>query len=439
MNEGQTDGLPSSLAEITPDDFLPPIGNWLTLGGIVGIGSVGAGVAIASVFTFNTVIKAPAIIRPSGELSVSQSPVQGSVRTIEVSENERVTQGQTIATLDDTQLQTQKRQIQGAIAETEQHIQQLEIQLQQLAWQTSAEQARIDRTVVAAKAELDLARRHYSDRQQTTVAQVQAAQAQLDLAQEELARYQQLADSGAIAQIQIREREATVATAQARLGEVQASLNPSAAGISVAKEAIAQATLSGDAMLARLNQDQITLTRQKVDLAQQLDSQRQDLVALEQQLRQQVILAPSDGILQGLTLRNPDQVIQSGEVIAHIVPDNSTLVIKSFVLSQDIDQIGLGQSVQVRVNACPYPDYGTLDAAVVAIAPDVFTGSEPKLPKITLSNTYEVTLQPQDNTLNTPGQTCSLQIGMDGRADIITRRDTVLKFLLRKTRLYSEL
>ena len=439
MSESQTDGLPSSLPEITPDDFLPPIGTWLTVGGIVGIGSVGAGVAIASLFTFNTVIKAPAVIRPSGELSVTQSSVQGTVQTLEVSENEQVAKGQTIATLDDTQLQTQKRQIQGAIAETEQHLQQLEIQLQHLAWQTSAEQARIDRTVVAAKAELALAQRHYRDRQQTTVAQVEAAQAQLDLAQEELARYQQLAESGAIAQIQIREREATVATAQARLEEVQASLNPSAAGISIAQETIAQATFSGDAMLARLTQDHTRLTRQKVDLTQQLASQHQDLIALEQQLRQQVILAPSDGILQHLTLRNTDQVIQAGEVIAHIVPDNSSLVIKSFVPSQDIDQIELGQAVQVRVNACPYPDYGTLDAAVVAIAPDVFTGSEPKLPKITPSTTYEVTLQPQDDELSTPSHTCPLQIGMDGRADIITRRDTVLKFLLRKIRLYAEL
>ena len=271
MTELQTDALPSSLPEITPDDFLPPIGPWLTLGGLVGVGIMGAGVAIASIFTFNTVIKAPAVIRPSGEVSITQSPVQGTVQSIWVSENEQVDVGQIIATLDDSQLQTQKRQMEGAIAETEQHIQQLDIQLQQLAWQTSAEQDRVERTVVAAEAELDLAQRQYSDRQQTTVAQVQMAQAELDLAREQLARYSQLAESGAIAQIQIREREATVATAQARLEEVQTTLNPSTAEVSIAQENIIQAQASGEATLAQLTQQQTTLSRQKIELGQELD------------------------------------------------------------------------------------------------------------------------------------------------------------------------
>ena len=438
MTELQTDALPSSLPEITPDDFLPPIGPWLTLGGLVGVGIMGAGVAIASIFTFNTVIKAPAVIRPSGEVSITQSPVQGTVQAIWVSENEQVDVGQIIATLDDSQLQTQKRQMEGAIAETEQHIQQLDIQLQQLAWQTSAEQDRVERTVVAAEAELDLAQRQYSDRQQTTVAQVQMAQAELDLAREQLARYSQLAESGAIAQIQIREREATVATAQARLEEVQTTLNPSTAEVSIAQENIIQAQASGEATLAQLTQQQTTLSRQKIELGQELDHQRQELAQVNQNLQQLVIKAPSAGTLQELSLRNAEQVVQPGEAIAHIVPDESRLMVKSFVPSQAIDQVALGQTVQLRVNACPYPDYGTVDATVVAIAPDVFSGSDAKLSNLTPHTTYEVTIQPNEETLTTGTHVCSLQIGMDGRADIIARRDTILKFLLRKTRLASD-
>ncbi len=52
---------------------------------------------------------------------------------------------------------------------------------------------------------------------------------------------------------------------------------------------------------------------------------------------------------------------------------------------------------------------------------------------------YEVTIEPDSLSLGKGDRQCTLQLGMEGRADIITREETVLKFLLRKARLLTDL
>ena len=48
---------------------------------------------------------------------------------------------------------------------------------------------------------------------------------------------------------------------------------------------------------------------------------------------------------------------------------------------------------------------------------------------------YEVTLRPDGTVLRSKTRRCDLRIGMDLTADITTRVETVLGFLLRKARL----
>lgn len=52
---------------------------------------------------------------------------------------------------------------------------------------------------------------------------------------------------------------------------------------------------------------------------------------------------------------------------------------------------------------------------------------------------YEVTARPDALVLTDEAQPCSIQAGMEGRADIVSRQDTVLKFLLRKARLIADI
>ena len=52
---------------------------------------------------------------------------------------------------------------------------------------------------------------------------------------------------------------------------------------------------------------------------------------------------------------------------------------------------------------------------------------------------YEVTVRPDTLTLDVSGQTCAILAGMEGSAQIISREETVLRFVLRKARLVTNI
>jgi HlyD family secretion protein len=115
---------------------------------------------------------------------------------------------------------------------------------------------------------------------------------------------------------------------------------------------------------------------------------------------------------------------------------------KAAVSPQDISKLKVGQEVQMRVSACPYPDYGTLQGRVTQIAQDTSkppsqSENDSQVQKATAF--YEVAIAPNSNTFGRQEHQCSLQLGMESQADIISRQETMLQFILRKARLTSNL
>ena len=52
---------------------------------------------------------------------------------------------------------------------------------------------------------------------------------------------------------------------------------------------------------------------------------------------------------------------------------------------------------------------------------------------------YKVTVEPESLSLGQGINPCALQLGMEGSVDIISREETVLRFVLRKARLIADL
>lgn len=431
-----------SLLPVQPNEFLPPIGRWAIFGGIVMLASFAGAIALAAVLKYPTTVQAPVVIRPTGELRLIQAATTGTVNRIDVKVNQTVQQGQSIAVLDDSRLSTQKRQLTSSIQQTQRQLEQLNAQVQAMQTQIAAEQQATQRVVAAAEAERRLNQRDHQERQVTTRAEVREAEAAVKLAREELARYQELAHTGAVAQLQISEKQAALEASLARLQSTQASLNPSTATIDMTTEKIAQERAKGNSTLATLQQEREALIQQQVKLQNELTRDRQELQQVETDLTQTVIRSPTTGIIQQLNLRNRDQLVQAGDLIAQIAPSREALVIKAYVAPPDIGQVEKGQSVSIKVSSCPYPDYGILAGKVTAISPDAATPpvntvdaaiSEQAQPRGNAQ--YEIMIQSSERSLRSYDHTCQLQPGMDGNADIVTRQETVLLFLLRKARL----
>ncbi|MEM7796990.1 MAG: HlyD family efflux transporter periplasmic adaptor subunit [Cyanobacteria bacterium P01_C01_bin.118] len=427
---------PESLRAVNSDEFLPPIGQWTTVGGLVMLtGFVGA-VLLSAILQYRVVVKAQATVRPSGELRLVEARTEGTITDINVDINQSVEAGDVLAVIDDTPLQTQKQQHLTALDSLTEQLAQIQAQLTAAKQQISAETEQLQQSVAVAEADLQLRQRTYQNSITTTQADLEEAEAALTLAQDELLRFRQLAGTGAVSDLRIQEKVASVTVANARLEKVKAALNPSDADVTMAQERVVQAQAAGQSTLARLIQDREELQRQYQQLERQLTHEQQELKKLEQELGKTQIRTPIAGNILSLKLRNIDQVVRPGQEVAQIAPASAQLVVQAQVPPQDIDKIAVGQSVQMRVSACPYPDFGTLAGTVDAVSPDIVVdpNNAAALGNNSQSN-YIVSIQADQTQLQFGEQICRLQPGMNGQADIISRQESVLRFVLRKARI----
>ena len=451
----------NSLPVVEANDFIQTIDHWTRLGSLFLLGSVGIAITVATFTPYNVTVPTQAKIRPTGELKIVEAEIEGTVVKIDVQENQQVKKGDLLATIDNSRLETQKRQLESNIQQATLQLKQINAQINAHDNRVLAETERYNRLIASARAELNRRRREYQDQEITTATEVEeaqanlrAAKASLSAARSRLKRYQAAAAEGALSQDQLDEvqvtvnqQEQAVEANQARLRRAETALNPINTEVAIALENIAQEEASGQATLASLRQEKEALIQQQIEIQEQGLRDTQALQQIEKDLKQTAIKATTDGILFQLNLRNSGQTVTVGQQIAQIVPLSNSLVIKAFVPAQEIDKVKIDQEVQMKVSACPYPDYGTLKGKVSKIAPDSIapqdysdSSNNSKFSAQNLAASfYQVTIKPESLALGKGEKQCPIQLGMEGKADIIAQEETVLQFLLRKARLVTDL
>ncbi|WP_427161058.1 HlyD family secretion protein [Aliinostoc sp. HNIBRCY26] len=458
------------LPPVQSEDYLPPVSPWMSLAGIFLIASVATGITLSSWIKYNVTVKASAAVRPTGEIRLVQPKVEGTVKNIVVKENQVVKRGDVIAYLDDEQLQIQKSQRQNNIEQGKLQVIQIDAQISNLERQILAENTIAERAILAAKADSTRIQREYQEKQVTTNSELLAAQASLEKAQADLQkaqadlsfaevdrdRYEQLAKIGAIGGREFEQKklvveqskailEATkkaVDIAKAKVESAKVSVNPTDATVAIAEERIAQETARGEATIATLKKEKQALIQRRIEIQNQIGQSQKELLQIVNQLQDTVLRASSDGIILKLNLRNPGQVLRASEAVAEIAPNYAPLIVKAVIPTQEIKNVALGQTAQMRINACPYPDYGTLKGVVKAISPDAIKPNNDNTStsgsSTPTASYFEVTIQPDSITFGN-GRQCNLQAGMEAQADIISKQETALQFILRKARLITDL
>jgi HlyD family secretion protein len=424
----------NALPTVALDEFIPPLDRFTNGSGKILFALFGVAIVLTNILKYQSTVKAPAVVRPIGDLRVVQAATSGTVRSINVRENQMVKTGAIIATLDDSQLQTQQLQLQASVRQAQQQLKQIDRQINNLNRQIAAKKRATERLAVSGEANLSLKRRGYREQKIFTQVELKKANAAAKLAKEQLARYRKLVNTGAISRLQISEKEAALQAALARVEQVKATLNPSSAGVTIATEKIAQEQAEGEATIADFDRDRENLIEQKITVQKQLDGDRQELQQVTINRQKAIVRAPITGIIQQLSLRNQQQFVSAGETITQVAPSQTPLLVKTSIASGDINKIAKGQTVQLRIFSCPYTDYGTLSGTIDTIAPDI---SNPQNLGMVGEDkgTYEVTIQPKYLAWMGNKRECRIQSGMGAIADIITEEETVFTFLLRKARL----
>jgi multidrug efflux pump subunit AcrA (membrane-fusion protein) len=388
--------LPPALMVTTADDFLPRPGAWASSMGRWLLTLTLAGSGALALWPMRETVRAEGAVRPSGENAVVQSEQGGTVMRVLVQPNQSVRAGSLLAEFDNRSLQMEHQQLQQ----------------EQQALGRQLTMARGEQQSLAAQAKaLGDVNQSLTQSSRQGVAQARTAQS---FERAELERYRALAAEGAVPRSVVDERLARQIVSEA---EVLKAL-----------QGVAEQEARGVSELARLRQAEFQARSQADELHKQLLQRQTRLQQLERAIAQTRVVAPIDGSVVSTALRHAGQVLPAGEPLVVIAPASAPLDVRVQVPRESISQVEQGQGATLRVSSCPTAEFGVLPAQVESVAADVQPRQDDK------PGGYEVVLAPARPSLNGRGTECRLRPGMAVVADVVTRRTTVLMFLLNKLR-----
>lgn len=77
---------------------------------------------------------------------------------------------------------------------------------------------------------------------------------------------------------------------------------------------------------------------------------------------------------EGLTGR----VIEEGEKLFDIVPENTEMRVQCYIGNADIGELRTNQRAEIKVDSYPYSDYGTLEGTITYISQNTISTPEKK-------------------------------------------------------------
>lgn len=146
--------------------------------------------------------------------------------------------------------------------------------------------------------------------------------------------------------------------------------------------------------------------------------------ALEVHTRSQRLLAPADGIAVKLAISGAGELLTAGQTLLEIIPQGGSLIAEVQIANRDISSLKLDMRVQLRLDALPYQDFGTLPGRISEIPPDA-TSNDKGGP-----SSYVIRISLDRTTLDAGQGPRPVMLGMSLSADVQIRRRTLLELAI---------
>jgi len=378
----------------------------------VAVGSCVAAALIAlAAVKVDIVVTGDAVIVPAGETARVQCRRDGVVQEILAREGDHVVKGQVLVRLDGALLQTRRRVLKAESEALAARLALLESirspRSDAFALQKSIRQA--ERVSVAAQ--LDAAQAMLGAREREHDLRVRNEAKTEYLVERDVQAKSDLDDAA----LRARVAEAESDAARAAIKRLQSESN---------RLRLEVERTSKDSTLAELS-DGASVTAVRAE-KERVDG---DLAQIEVEAIELEIQAPRSGVVQGLEVHDRGDVLESGAIVARVVPEGEDLMVHVDVPSDGIAFVRDSQPVRVKLDAYPFQDFGVVHGEVARVADDSERAAidGPRSPK------YAVRVR-----LVAPAaraaQPLRLRPGMTGKAEFTVRRELAILALLRPFR-----
>lgn len=221
----------------------------------------------------------------------------------------------------------------------------------------------------------------------------------------------------------ITQTEGELKQATAELDRIQAEVTQAEAELSRLQAERAQNQAEAQAVQLQNQQKIQQLEVQKTQMQAQIDQAEKQIANAKTELKQLAFTAPVDGTVLSMSIRNSGEVVQAGQIVAEVAPQNAPLVLNAKLPNREAGFVKTGMEVKVKLDSFPYQDYGIVSGKVISISPD-------SKPDQQLGSVYRVEIALDRQTVTDGRQTISFKPGQTATADIVTRRRRIADVLL---------
>ncbi|AGG33223.1 hypothetical protein D521_0654 [beta proteobacterium CB] len=230
----------------------------------------------------------------------------------------------------------------------------------------------------------------------------------------------------------VAEQEFTLKTSKDQVNQLESEIKILSEVSSIrgdlAKEKLATRVQALDAQ-RNLSQAQAELLRYRKASMDDLNTTTGELSQVEEQmtklkdrLERVDVVSPVDGVVQDLKFRTLGGVIPPGATLMNIVPVDGKMHAEVRVQPTDIGFVKKGEEARLKLGTYDFMRYGTITGKVIMVSS--FSSLDEK------SNPYfKVVVSIPQNFVGDKEKT--IEPGMTVQADIITDRQSVLKYLFR--------
>lgn len=430
----------------------PSLPNHLVVGGIMFCTALATWSVVARI---DEVSRAQGRLVPQGEAYKVSPVVSGKIANIYVQEGQPVRAGQVVASLDNTiALNRVQWSVQAntnyekELLQTESLIDKARLEAQTRSAIATAEIRAQEAAIAQVEAKIQSQATAITQAEnRAATGQMVLAQLQADLAsqRERLARFEYLANEGALAREQVFQAQQQLNDRQRsltqQLGEIQQSQAESQRMRSELQQVVAEARRLraelnrkyAEANNAQLQSQQAIqqLMVQKTQLQAKMQQNQKQLVQARAELNQLTLRAPADGYVSALNIRRTGEVAQAGQPIAEIAPQGAPLILSAALPTREAGLVKVGDRTQIKFDAYPYQDYGIISGKVTAISPDIKFDEK-------LGAVYRVEIALDRNSVTKDQQTIPLKAGQTATAEIIVRHRRIADVLLDPIRKLQE-
>ncbi|HEY9606049.1 MAG TPA: HlyD family efflux transporter periplasmic adaptor subunit [Allocoleopsis sp.] len=415
----------------------------LVVGGIVFCLAFGAWATLGKI---DEVGNAKGRLVPKGEVYKIHPIESGKIVAIRVKEGQAVKVGQELLELDTEIAAAEVERLQQTLSADQIQLGQLQSLMEKTRFEgdarsqiANAEAQAAVATIAQAKAQTQ-AQENAIAQANAKVATTQKLLAQLHVDerayQARLDRLKPLVAQGAIATEQMFQAEQALRDCQRSITQSEGELQQALAESARLQAQLKQNFAESDQRQAGLTQKQAEGRNTRIEAQQKMQQQQVEITQLKAKiaetrnllstakakLKQRFLYAPVNGTVSSLNIPNRGEVVQPGQTVAEVAPENAPLVLSASLPNQEAGFVKTGMPVQVKLDAYPYQDYGIVTGKVTSISAD----SKPDN-RVGAVYRVEVTLDRSYVTAN--HQKVPLKAGETASAEIILRRRRIADIL----------